>query len=125
MDWLRLARSPAGRFLVGWIFANMTFALPVQRLRETETLLAFYHPRPAYPVHILLVPKKALAGLEALGPDDGPFLADLMGTVQSLVTELKLEAEGYRLIANGGRFQDVPQLHFHLVSGQAKELSKE
>jgi histidine triad (HIT) family protein len=123
VDWLRLARSPAGRRLVGWAFAKMSFALPVRRLRETETLLAFYHPRPAYPVHILLVPKKALVGLEALGPKDGPFLADLVAAVQSLVSELKLEAAGYRLIANGGRFQDVPQLHFHLVSGPAQESS--
>jgi histidine triad (HIT) family protein len=103
----------------------MSFALPVRRLRETETLLAFHHPRPAYPVHILLVPKKALAGLEAIGPDDGPFLADLVAAVQSLISELNLEAAGYRLIANGGRFQDVPQLHFHLISGPAQEPASE
>jgi hypothetical protein len=31
----------------------MSFALPVERLREIETLLAFYHPKPAYPFHHL------------------------------------------------------------------------
>ena len=121
MDWLSLARSPAARRLVGWLFANMSIALPVERLRETDTLLAFHHPRPAYPVHILLVPKKALAGLEALGSEDGSFLADLFAAVQSLVIEMELEAAGYRLITNGGRFQEVPQLHFHLVSGPAHD----
>ena len=27
-------------------FAYMSFAIPVQRLRETSSLLAFYHPSP-------------------------------------------------------------------------------
>lgn len=94
----------------------MSFAIPVQRLRETRNLIAFYHPQPTYPVHILLVPKKALAGLSALTSADAPFLVDLFQTVQDLVQELGLESGGYRLIVNGGRYQDVPQLHFHLVS---------
>jgi histidine triad (HIT) family protein len=97
----------------------MSFALPVQRLRETNTLLAFHHPRPAYRVHILLVPKRAIPGLAALNPADQAFLSDLIACVQSLVAELGLEAGGYRLIANGGAYQDLPQLHFHLVAGEA------
>jgi histidine triad (HIT) family protein len=113
----RLIRSPAGRAIVGQVFACMSFALPVHRLRETSTLLAFNHPRPSYRVHILLVPKKALAGLASLTPADSDFLIDLFSTVQSLVEEYHLEPAGYRLIANGGEYQDFPQLHFHLVSG--------
>jgi histidine triad (HIT) family protein len=110
---LRLARSGPGRKLVGWIFAHMSFAIPVKRLRETETLLAFYHPKPAYPLHVLLVPKQAVSSLMELDPSSD-FLSDLVTTVQSLVTELQLPA--YRLIVNGGEYQDFPQLHFHLVS---------
>jgi len=74
----------------------MSFALPVHRLRETRTLIAFYHPRPSNPVHILLVPKKALPSLAALTPDDQEFLVDLFECVQSLVAELNLEPFGYR-----------------------------
>ena len=119
MAWLvRLARSRYSARLIGWTLAHMSFALPVHRLRETAHLIAFRHPQPGYPVHILLMPKKALGSFEALSASDGPFLADLVSTVQNLVAELKLEARGYRLIVNGGGYQDVPQLHFHLVSGQ-------
>jgi histidine triad (HIT) family protein len=99
----------------------MSFALPVQRLRETGSLLAFYHPRPAYRVHILLVPKKAVPSLADLDPGEQAFLSDLIACVQSLVVELRLEASGYRLIVNGGEYQDVPQLHFHLIAGEALE----
>lgn len=112
-----LLRSPIVRLGIGWIFAHMSFALPVNRLRETETLIAFHHPRPSYLVDILLVPKKAIASLSALGSDDGDFLEDLFAITQSLVSELALNDAGYRLIVNGGSYQEVPQLHFHLVSG--------
>jgi len=117
---LQVGRSAFAQRLIGWIFASMSFAIPVQRLRETQTLLAFHHPSPTYAVHILIVPKRALAGLTDLKPGDADFTIDLFATVQSLVKEFDLERHGFRLICNGGRFQDVPQLHFHLVSGAAK-----
>ena len=107
----RIARSRIGR-----LFAHMSFALPLHRLRETQSLVAFHHPRPSYPVHILLVPKKAIASLTELTTGDKDFIADLFPTVQSLVAEFDLEAAGYRLVVNGGPSQDVAVLHFHLIS---------
>ncbi|MBN2116678.1 MAG: HIT domain-containing protein [Anaerolineales bacterium] len=92
----------------------MNFAIPVKRLHETKTLLAFHHPQPSYPFHVLLVPKKAVASLEEFDLTDTAFLADLFSTAQSLVNEFCLPA--YRLIVNGGDYQDFPQLHFHLIS---------
>jgi len=92
----------------------MSFAIPVQRVRETKTLMAFYHPKPAYPFHMLLVPKKAVASFQQLDENDSAFFTDLVSIVQSLVEEFHLSA--YRLIINGGEAQDFPQLHFHLIS---------
>lgn len=92
----------------------MSFAIPVKRLRETDTLIAFYHPKPAYPFHILLLPKKAVASLKDFDSADTTFLSELYSTVQSLVEQFQLPA--YRLIVNGGEYQDFPQLHFHLIS---------
>ena len=112
-----LARSPLAGFLVSRMFASLSFAIPVKRLRETQTLMAFHHPRPSSPLHILIVPKKALGGLGDIGSAEAQFLQDLFHIVQSLVAEYRLEETGYRLIANGGKYQDVPQLHFHLVAG--------
>lgn len=92
----------------------MSFAIPVKRLRETETLMAFHHPKPSYEFHVLLVPKKAVGSLMGLDVNDTAFLSDLYSAVQGLVEEFHLPA--YRLIVNGGEYQDFPQLHFHLVS---------
>lgn len=100
--------------LIGWVFEHMSFMIPVQRLRETSTLMAFQHPKPSYPFHVLLVPKKAVASLKEFDSHDSEFLLDLYSTVQILVDEFQLSA--YRLIVNGGDYQDFPQLHFHLIS---------
>jgi hypothetical protein len=48
----KLARSRLASFVIGFVFAHMSFAAPIQRLRETSTLLAFYHPKPSYAVHM-------------------------------------------------------------------------
>ena len=111
---LRLAHTKPGRKLIGWIFAHMSFAIPAKRLRETATLLAFYHPKPSHPFHVVLVPKQTVSSLMELNPNQTEFLSDLYATVQALVTEFQLPT--YRLIVNGGEFQDFPHLHFHLIS---------
>jgi histidine triad (HIT) family protein len=92
---------------------HASFTLPVKRLRETDFLLAFYHPKPVYPFHVILMPKEEIRAFSDLDPSC-PFLADLVTTAQSLVTENHLAS--YRLIVNGGEPQEFPHLHFHLIS---------
>jgi histidine triad (HIT) family protein len=99
--------------LLAWMLTHMSFLIPAKRLRETDTLLAFHHPRPSYPFHVILIPKKELHSFTDLEPAD-PFLADLIRNVQSLVAEYHLTA--YRLVVNGGEYQEFPHLHFHLIS---------
>jgi histidine triad (HIT) family protein len=111
-----VARSRPGGYLVGWTMTYLSGLLPVERLDETPLVIAFRHPRPAYRVHILIVPKRPIAGLMALTDDDGPLLLDVHAVARRLAARLGLERAGYRLIVNGGRYQDVPQLHFHLIS---------
>ena len=103
--------------LLPWSLTHMSFAIPLHKLRETPTLVAFYHPQPSYPVHILILPKRAIPNLAELTAEDAPLLADVYQTAQVLLTALGLEKEGYRLIVNGGAYQELPQLHWHLVSG--------
>ncbi len=114
----RLANSKIGKFIIRILFSKMSFLIPAKRLRETDTLIAFRHPKPSYPVHILLMPKLAVANFGALDANDPVFLADLVEATQSLVDEFALAERGYRLIVNGGPYQDFPHLHFHLISGE-------
>ncbi len=100
----------------------MSFLIPVDRLRETPSLLAFHHPSPGYTFHVLIVPKRQTNSLKDLDPQDTDFLTDLYATVQSLVNEFQLKA--YRLVVNGGEYQDFPHLHFHLISDVTGQTSK-
>lgn len=111
-----LASSHTGLGLISWILTHMSLLIPAQLLLETRTLVAFYHPQPAYPVHILLAPKSPVASLLDLTDAHQDFLGDLFSSVQKLVKDLNLEQGGYRLIVNGGSYQEFPYLHFHLVS---------
>jgi len=117
----RFLRHPLFYRTFLWMLNNLPFALPVKRLRETDSLLAFFHPKPAYPFHVLILPKQAVRSFADPSTGSGqrldpanPFLADLVTAAQSLVDEYHLTA--YRLIVNGGEYQEFPHLHFHLIS---------
>lgn len=90
--------------------------IPAERIFETDQLIAFFHPRPVYPTHILIVPRRAVADLLGLDPNDGALLGELLALVQKLIVDMDLDKSGYRIIINGGEYQEFPQLHFHLVS---------
>ena len=113
-----IARGPVGEWLAGWVFAYASRILPIRRRYESRRVVAFDHPRPSYPVHILIVPKKAIRGFEDLGKADLAVLADTFAAAQLLVEDLELAERGYRLVVNGGAYQDVRQLHFHLISDE-------
>lgn len=112
-----LAKARIFRRVFLWGLINMNDWLPLNKINETETLLCFHHPQPIYPLHILLVPKEEIHDLTQLGPEQSEFFQDLFLTAGALITKFNLEDQGYRLILNGGEYQDFPQLHFHLTSG--------
>jgi histidine triad (HIT) family protein len=110
-----LLRKPFFYRIFTFMLEHLPFALPVKPLSQTESLLAFHHPKPAHPFHVILVPRKAVRSLADLDPAD-PFLRDLVTVTQELVREHDLPA--WRLIVNGGAYQEFPHLHFHLISDQ-------
>lgn len=114
----RLFRSPFIKCLVGWIFTNASFLIPGERLRENKGWLSIRHPKPGYPVHFLILPKKSWRSQLDVPVDQPGLLAEGLEIAQSLVREYNLEEAGYRLIVNGGKYQSFPHLHIHLVSGQ-------
>ena len=94
----------------------MSTFIPVDRLHETPTLIAFHHPRPTHTTHILLVPKRVIPTMAALNAEHCDFLADVFSATKHIIADLNLADAGYSLVCNGGKSQDVAQLHFHLIS---------
>lgn len=116
----RFARSGAGGAIAGWSFAHASDAIPVTRLWETDHVIAFRHPQPSYAVHILIVPKRRIPTLLDLHDGNMRVVGDVIAVTQRLVRDLDLTNSGYRLQVNGGEYQDVRQLHFHLISGLSR-----
>jgi histidine triad (HIT) family protein len=82
---------------------------------KSAGLIALPHPSPSHPVHIMLVPRQPIATSANLDTEHGALLVEVHRAAAQIALQLGLE--GYRLIINNGSYQDVDQLHFHLISG--------
>lgn len=94
--------------------------IPSSKVYEDELVLAFHDIDKKAPVHILIIPKKHVASVAALGDDDFDTIAHIMRVAKELAASQGLN-NGFRLVANTGRDggQTVNHLHFHLLGGRA------
>ena len=99
----------------------MNTILPVSRLAENQYWLAFYHPQPDYPLHILILPKQSVETMEDASAQPPEFTQDFYQIVTTLIANFDLNTQGYRLINNRGPNQLVPQWHWHLISEHQQE----
>ena len=116
------SKSSLGDLIVGLAFGKFSKLLPVKRVKETNKVIAFWHPKPFWEKHIVLVPKKAIKSISALTPEDSDYISDIYLTAKKIVQEFGWEKNGYTILVNGGDRQEVGQIHFHLQSG--KKLRK-
>ena len=93
---------------------------PVSVVRETDTVLAFHHTRPSWPVHIVVVPKQHVPSLLDLGAGGDALLLDVLSVVKEVAAEVNDEHGACRVLTNLGRYQDSKHLHFHVCSGEPK-----
>jgi len=87
---------------------------------ESEKLLAFLDVNPQAPVHILIVPKKHIAGLNEIETADRELLCDIQLAARDIAKKQNISKTGYRLVANSGpdAGQAVGHLHYHLLGGR-------
>ena len=93
--------------------------IPVQILYEDEHCLAFPDANPQAPTHVLVIPKKEIPGVSAIGDEDAALVGHLWLVIRKLAVQLGLEG-GYRVVVNNGpdAGQSVDHLHFHLLGGR-------
>ena len=91
---------------------------PVRKVHETANVLAYYHTRPFYPVHIVVIPKKHIASLLTLEPGDNELLLELMDVVKNVASQVQSEYGACRVLTNLGKYQDSRHLHFHVFFGE-------
>jgi histidine triad (HIT) family protein len=86
----------------------------VDVLAETDRVLAFRHTRPVAPFHAVLIPKVHVRNLLEL--EELSLVAEIFEMARELVRRFDLEATAFRIVTNGGAYQESKHLHFHLLS---------
>ena len=96
--------------------------IPADIVYEDDLALAFRDIAPQAPVHILVIPKKALPQLADAEPDDHALMGHLLLTVKRVAQQEGLE-KGYRVVINNGSDggQTVDHLHLHILGGRQME----
>ncbi|MBW2521626.1 MAG: histidine triad nucleotide-binding protein, partial [Deltaproteobacteria bacterium] len=93
--------------------------IPADIVYEDDQCLAFRDINPRAPVHILIIPKKAMAQLNDAESSDRELLGHIMLAVNR-VAEKEGVADAYRLVLNNGAGagQEIFHMHFHLLAGR-------
>ncbi len=96
--------------------------IAVDRLAETDRVIAFPDIAPQAPVHILVVPKSTeYANVVELAAGDPSLLAEIVEVAQQVA---RTHADGdFRLVFNTGANagQTVFHVHAHVLAGGLKE----
>ncbi|MDF2571965.1 MAG: Purine nucleoside phosphoramidase [Sporomusa sp.] len=94
--------------------------IPVKAVYEDENLIAFPDINPVAPIHLLVIPKKHIANILEVTPEDAVLLGHIMATIPKIAEIAGIAEEGFRTVINtkdnGG--QTVYHLHFHIVGGR-------
>ena len=94
--------------------------IPGDVVYEDEHALAFKDLRPVAPTHVLVVPKKHIAAIHDLTPEDAVTIGNVLVAARRTADQLGLTAAGYRLVINDGDAagQTVHHIHVHVLGGR-------
>jgi len=94
--------------------------IPAKIVYEDEHCLAFEDIHPHAPVHLIVIPKKAIASVDDVSEQDEPLVGHLFTAMRKIAAQLGL-TDGYRVVTNCGRAagQEVMHLHFHMLAGRS------
>ena len=94
--------------------------LPANIVHRDDRVVAFLDIRPAAPVHILIVPLRAIPTVNDIADADEALIGHMVIVARDLARQQGIAESGYRLIFNcnsdGG--QEVYHLHMHLLGGR-------
>ncbi|MCB1775034.1 MAG: histidine triad nucleotide-binding protein [Gammaproteobacteria bacterium] len=95
--------------------------IPAEKVFEDGQVIAFRDLNPQAPTHVLVIPKRHIATLNDLGPDDEALVGHMHAVAAGVAKAEGFADIGYRTVFNcneaGG--QTVFHLHLHLLGGRA------
>lgn len=98
-------------------------AIPSKVVHEDERVLAFEDINPQAPVHVLVVPKRHIATLNELTPEDDGIVGEMVRRAAAIAASKGIAADGFRTVFNTNRAagQTVFHIHLHLLGGRSLE----
>jgi histidine triad (HIT) family protein len=94
--------------------------IPAQKVYEDDTCVAFRDIKPQAPTHVLIVPRKHIATLNDLTPEDAPLVGKLFLAAKEIAAQEGVAEAGYRTVfnCNAAAGQAVFHIHLHLLGGR-------
>lgn len=89
--------------------------LKVDRLWEDDQVLAFHHPRPKAPIHVVVIPKRHIRSILDPKALDGALLLSMVQAVQEVVRKLGLDRSGFFVRTNAAAPGVTPHMHWHIM----------
>jgi histidine triad (HIT) family protein len=85
-----------------------------------EHVVAFHDITPRAPVHVLVIPRRHVASLDAARAEDQALLGEVLLACQRAARETGIVNGGFRVVSNcgTGAGQSVFHLHFHVLGGR-------
>ncbi|MCU0834617.1 MAG: histidine triad nucleotide-binding protein [Chromatiaceae bacterium] len=107
-----MADTIFGRIARGELAADIVY--------QDDDLVAFRDIGPQAPTHILIIPRKSIATLNELEPEDAPLVGKLLLAAKRIAEQEGIAEDGYRVVinCNAGAGQTVFHLHLHLLGGR-------
>ena len=102
-------------------FKIISRQIPPSLVYDDAHVLAFNDINAQAPTHVLLVPKRHIATLNALEPEDDQLVGELVRRAAAIAAERGLSASGFRTVFNTNRDagQTVFHIHLHLLGGRS------
>lgn len=89
----------------------------VEKVLETEQTLAYYHTRPFYDVHIVVIPKKHITSLVDINIKERSIFDDLFQVIQNVAKQVNDQYGACTVSTNIGEYQSNKHLHWHVHYG--------
>jgi histidine triad (HIT) family protein len=94
--------------------------IPADLVYEDDAVIAFRDLNPQAPTHVLVIPRRHIATLNDLGPEDADIMGRLFLAAREIAAREGFAEAGYRTVVNcneaGG--QSVFHIHLHLLGGR-------
>jgi histidine triad (HIT) family protein len=121
-EWVRPASFLESIIMSDTVFGKIARGeIPADILYQDEDVVAFRDLSPQAPTHVLVIPRKPIATLNDLEPDDAELVGKLFLAAKTVARKEGVADSGYRVVinCNAGAGQTVFHLHLHLLGGRA------